>query len=266
MKTPSILVFTDLDGTLLDHHNYSTAAAQPALDALKAADIPVIFNTSKTQPEVLRLRRALGNTSPYVCENGGAIYYPDDAGEWQCELPGASYDDILKVLLQLRRDGFRFRGFNDMTETEVAAVTGLSIDDAHFAKQRAATEPLLWQGSDDELTAFAAALEHHQLRLLKGGRFYHVMGDADKASAMTWLANNYRTKTEHPIVTIALGDGGNDKAMLEAADYPIVIPGEHATLSIDHPQGQTAKSKGPQGWNDTVLPLLTQLHKENLSG
>ncbi|MDT8419474.1 MAG: hypothetical protein RQ754_03500 [Desulfuromonadales bacterium] len=29
-----IFVFTDLDGTLLDHHEYSFAAAQPAFDQI----------------------------------------------------------------------------------------------------------------------------------------------------------------------------------------------------------------------------------------
>ena len=47
-----MLVFTDLDGTLLDHHDYSYDAALPTLRRLKKANIPLIFNTSKTAAEV----------------------------------------------------------------------------------------------------------------------------------------------------------------------------------------------------------------------
>ena len=41
------LVFTDLDGTLLDE-DYGWAAARPAVEALQAASIPIILNSSKT--------------------------------------------------------------------------------------------------------------------------------------------------------------------------------------------------------------------------
>ena len=40
------LVFTDLDGTLLDE-DYGWEAARPAVEALRAASIPIILNSSK---------------------------------------------------------------------------------------------------------------------------------------------------------------------------------------------------------------------------
>ncbi|MEK9765804.1 MAG: HAD hydrolase family protein, partial [Thalassolituus sp.] len=203
---------------------------------------------------------------PFVCENGSAIYYRDANGELACELPGASYTDILKVLNELRKDGFQFRGFNDMTDTEVAAITGLSTEEAHFARQRAATEPLLWRGSDEELTAFSAALAHHGLRILQGGRFHHVMGDADKSSALSFFSARYEKEYGIKPITIALGDGENDRAMLEAADFPVIIPADKATLTIDNPAAVTASFKGPKGWNEQLLPLLEKLLKENCSG
>lgn len=261
-----IIILTDLDGTLLDHHDYSTAAAKETLTLIEEHKIPLIFNTSKTNAEVIRLRRQLENTSPFVCENGSAMYYPDANGELTCVLPGTSYAKILKVLNQLRNDGFHFRGFNDMTDTEVAAVTGLSVDDAYRAKQRAATEPLLWQGSDAELTAFTNALEAYDLRLLEGGRFYHVMGYADKAGGVNFFREYYQQQWLTQPIVIALGDGGNDLAMLEVADYPIIIPGEKQTLSIKHPNAITAEFKGPKGWNQMLLPLLQQLLKEHIRG
>lgn len=270
--TAPIIVVTDLDGTLLDHYDYSTVAATEALNFLKQHHIPVIFNTSKTQSEVLQLRRMLANDSPYICENGGAIYYlaanMDEETKWLCELPGAGYSFILRILHDLRKDGFNFRGFNDMTDTEVAAVTGLSSDDAHFARQRAATEPLLWLGDENEIEDFRQALNDHGLRLLKGGRFYHVMGDADKATGIDFFRQHYGRlwHLDTPPIVIALGDGENDKAMLEASDYPIVIPGESSTLELENTNALIAEFKGPQGWNSAILPLLQKLFKEICSG
>ncbi len=37
---PHLIVFTDLDGTLLDHHSYSWRAASPAMAKLAANGIP----------------------------------------------------------------------------------------------------------------------------------------------------------------------------------------------------------------------------------
>ena len=47
-----LLVFTDMDGTLLDHHDYSYAPALNMLDILKGRHIPVIPTTSKTKAEL----------------------------------------------------------------------------------------------------------------------------------------------------------------------------------------------------------------------
>ena len=41
-----VMVFTDLDGTLLDHDTYAFDAARPALAALTARAIPVVPVTS----------------------------------------------------------------------------------------------------------------------------------------------------------------------------------------------------------------------------
>src|SRR5690606_41324218 len=51
------LVFTDLDGTLLNHQNYSFAPAKEALALLKYRSIPLIIATSKTFSEVVVLQK-----------------------------------------------------------------------------------------------------------------------------------------------------------------------------------------------------------------
>lgn len=56
MKQSDTVIFTDMDGTLLDHHTYSFAAAVPTLDKLKTQGTPVIPNTSKTFLEMVELR------------------------------------------------------------------------------------------------------------------------------------------------------------------------------------------------------------------
>src|SRR5262245_50293684 len=58
------LVFTDLDGTLLDADTYSYEAASPALERLRERGTPLVMVTSKTRAEVELWRWRLSNRDP----------------------------------------------------------------------------------------------------------------------------------------------------------------------------------------------------------
>ncbi|MEO0354349.1 MAG: HAD hydrolase family protein, partial [Cyanobacteria bacterium P01_A01_bin.3] len=71
-----LLVFTDLDATLVDHQTYSYEAALPAIARLKQLDYPIIFNSSKTIAEQQHLRAELDIQTPFIVENGAAVVIP----------------------------------------------------------------------------------------------------------------------------------------------------------------------------------------------
>ena len=54
------LIFTDLDGTFLNHHDYSFEESKEALGLVKKKQIPLIFTTSKTRIEVEELQSKVG--------------------------------------------------------------------------------------------------------------------------------------------------------------------------------------------------------------
>src|SRR5574337_416665 len=81
------VVFTDLDGTLLDHETYRWDAAQSTLDALRCFRVPMVIVTSKTRAEVQPILTQLGRREPMVVENGAAIYLP--AGYFPFRVKGA---------------------------------------------------------------------------------------------------------------------------------------------------------------------------------
>ncbi|CAI2531932.1 Putative mannosyl-3-phosphoglycerate phosphatase [Serratia ficaria] len=103
MLTPNqhLLIFTDLDGSLLDHDSYSWRAAQPWLDRLAAAQTPLIIATSKTAAEVAPLRQRLGlQQQPFIAENGAQTVFP--AGWREAPLhAGATYPEICAILAAL---------------------------------------------------------------------------------------------------------------------------------------------------------------------
>ena len=69
-----LLVFSDLDGTLLDSHSYDWQPAAPWLSRLREANVPVILCSSKTSAEMLYLQKTLGLQGlPLIAENGAVI-------------------------------------------------------------------------------------------------------------------------------------------------------------------------------------------------
>ena len=71
-----LVIYTDLDGSLLDHDSYSHAAADVLLAELETHGIPVIIASSKTRCEQIPLRNELGNRHPFIVENGAAVFIP----------------------------------------------------------------------------------------------------------------------------------------------------------------------------------------------
>ena len=71
-----LVIFTDLDGTLLDAA-YSFLPAAPALEAVRRTSVPLVICSSKTRREIESYRIRLGNHDPFIAENGGAVYVPE---------------------------------------------------------------------------------------------------------------------------------------------------------------------------------------------
>ena len=65
LKKTNIVIFTDLDGTLLDARTYDPGVAIEALEKCSLHSIPVIFVSSKTRAEIECLREELNNVSPF---------------------------------------------------------------------------------------------------------------------------------------------------------------------------------------------------------
>lgn len=266
MPRPHLLIFSDLDGTLLHHDTFRWDDARPALKRLAVAGIPLIFNSSKTAAEIRAIRSELGNTDPFIVENGAAVVIPGgtfgDPDERVVNF-GASRPEVLAVLALQRQAGARFRGFEDLSARALSELTGLDPDAAARAKERLGTEPLIWDGTDAEREQFEQALAAENLRLVQGGRFHHAMGVFDKADGARFLLNKYKEQYrerfgDEPVIAVALGDSPNDQHMLEAADIPVVIRGVNSD-EVQLPSAKRAMRSlkpGPEGWNECVLNLL----------
>lgn len=269
--TGPILVFTDLDGTLLNHHDYDWSAAKPALAVLRQRQIPLMLVSSKTDVEMLALRHELGNTDPLVCENGSLVLIPQPLLEslgvsadprsisegYYYDYRGLPREQILTILNEVKAD-YRFTGFAWMTAEDIAEHTGLELEAARLASQRKASEPIVWRDTPEALTEFTERLARHKLRVVKGGRFYHVMGQCDKGDAVQYLQKRYEHHFGAAPFSIALGDSPNDLDMLKQVDAPAIIPHSDGSHLEDPAlkRAFVAPKEGAAGWNAAVLALI----------
>ncbi len=251
------LIFTDLDGTLLDHNSYDYTPALPALQRLKEHKVPVIPTSSKTHAELKVFLQQLELDGPMVAENGAVIIYPDE--EPQIAPPG--YLMMRDYLVDCRANPeYDFIGFGDMSLEDVIEATGLDRASAELAMQRLASEPMIWRGSEESLNKFKRKTRKAGFRLLQGGRFLHLLSDTDKGHAVKHVMNHLMTKGKRIDRTIALGDSDNDRDMLLAVDIPIIVrkhDGSHMTLP-QRPDAKITDQPGPTGWNQAIMGLIQQ--------
>jgi mannosyl-3-phosphoglycerate phosphatase len=269
--TTSALILSDLDGTLLDAETYSWRGAAAALSMMARHQIPLIPCTSKTRAEVEVLRSALAHRDPFIVENGGALYIPKDCfdatidgamerGEYQVLEFGVPYASLVSMLAAaIRASGVHARGFHDMRIEEVAQRCGLDRDGAMLAVQREYDEPFVIDHEDGESVArLATAIAAQGGRLMRGGRFFHVTGGHDKASASRAIVDLYRRHWRHVFV-IACGDAPNDLPLFEVADAVIIGQSPHAIdLQQRFRHARITREPGPAGWNDAVLEVLRE--------
>lgn len=268
-----MVVFTDLDGTLLDHSTYSFEAAREALDELRARSIPLVIVSSKTRAEIEPLRSRLRNEHPFIVENGGAVvipsaYFPFQLATATAHDPyvlvelGTSYSVLRRALKEIEKElGVELRGYGDMSLDEVVRRTGLSRPEAELAMQRHYDEPFVVEDERCPLGALTQAIAARGLRWTKGDRFHHVMGIQDKGEAVRYLIECYRRRAAHHrdrLITVGIGNSLNDLPMLKAVERPILVqqPDGLYEPAIELPGLILAPGPGPIGWNRALLSLL----------
>ena len=281
-----LIIFTDLDGTLLDYSNYSFEKALPALRILRQKGIPLIVCSSKTRNEVEYYRKKLDNSHPFISENGGGIFIPkgyfnfevqdsynppsppfgkggmvefSEENDYHVIRLGAKYSDLRKAVKELQQEGFDIRGFGDMTTKELMRIANMSHDEAKMAKERDFDEPFIYKGAGYKLPSLLKSINAKGFRFTQG-RFYHILGSSNKGVVVSILTDLYKNQFKK-IRTIAIGDSPNDIPMLERVDYPVIVQKYDGSYDsqINIPKLIKAEGIGPGGWNRVVLNLISDI-------
>jgi len=270
--TRKLVIFTDLDGTLLDRNTYSFEPALPALNLIKQKGVPLILSSSKTRAEIEVYQKQLENGHPFVSENGGAIFIPKDyfsfPFRYDRELKdyfvlelGAPYSIIIEILGSVRKEtGIPLKGFSDFTEEELFSYCELDQKEATFAKKREYDEPFLVDGGEKEFEIVKRKIKEKGMNYTWGGRFHHIFGKNDKGKAVEILKELYKTQF-FSIVSVGIGDSLSDLPMLSLVDYPILLNEKDDFLETLSPiqNVRVVNRGGSEAWNEAILNVVKEL-------
>ncbi|PLX41292.1 MAG: hypothetical protein C0608_05880 [Deltaproteobacteria bacterium] len=257
MLSVRAVIFTDMDGTLLDHADYSWAPAKGALKRCEREGVVVVPTSSKTRAELMLWLKKLSLQAPIISENGAGAFpgtltdgrelFTDELG---CEAAKVFCVPIQKVRAAIEELRSRIPGklinFGQMDLQEIIEHTGLPENEAQLAAERDFDEPFLWEPEPDpeELSEVSMHFAEHGLVMTRGGRFWHLMGGCDKSVAVRWMKKNLFAPGTP---TLALGDAPNDMGMLAAVDKGILMDED---------------DRGPKRWAREVLLWLDELKEK----
>jgi mannosyl-3-phosphoglycerate phosphatase len=270
-----LVIFTDLDGTLLDKYTYQPGPSLKSLKKCRRLNIPVIFVSGKSKAEMELIRKELNNDSPFISENGGGLYIPakdfqapDGAlriGSYWCLRSNETIEDARNVLLKsaIQAD-IKVKSFNQFTASEVSELTGLNLKHSKLAKIREFDEAfVIVDETPEKLNALKEKIARHGYGYTHGGHLHHIMGNFDKGQRVQQAKELYlRINAETKFA--AFGDAYNDLPMLKVVDYPYLVrkPDNTYDEAVVFKGLTITDGVGPAGFAEAVDGLIEELDLE----
>jgi mannosyl-3-phosphoglycerate phosphatase len=278
LLAPRHLIFTALEGALVDPHTDSFAGAEEALSELERRKIAYVLLTSRTREEIEPIRRKLGHNHPFVTENGGGIFFPD--GYFSLRIPGAvrtarylsvaqgrPYAEVCEALDDIADESaVGVAGFHHMSLREIADNTGLRPRSAELARAREFDEPFFFTSSDEKAIArFVETARARGFDTRRGPTFWHLSARCDASRAVRSLAQLFREATHIKLRLVGIGGGDQDLPWLRAVDHAVLLPDSREAAGPSEDLRETPSrtgtivvgdSPGATGWNKAILNII----------
>lgn len=267
-----LLIFSDIDGTFLNHDNYSMGTLFKYIKNLNM-DFEVIFNTSKTYEETVKINKKLQLNFPFIVENGACIFFPKNyLNENFKKKKILRYKDHLcykisrlkpnKVINLLRnfRKKYSFKFYNELSDNELKNITQLKISDIRLSKNRQFSNPIFWMDTLKKKETFKKefCLLNTGFLISDGGRFLHVLDKCDKGVALQKFLKIINLK-KNSYETISLGDSENDIPMLELTNFACIIKSNKSKkLSLKNKKIYRSNQTAPDGWKESLEHVLSK--------
>ncbi len=264
-KNYKILIFTDLDGSLLHRDTFKFDEIKDYLKQLISKGIFIIPNTSKTEKEILEFNNELGSSLPYISENGSAINGLDLLNS---NLPkelilSREKDSLIKIFRELVPVNLqnKCKWLSEMDKKKQSLIFGLENDKLKMALDRKYTIPFLFEGNKSERNELSKIVKNKGLALQEGGRVINLTDKVNKAKALQVFVRFFK-KNNKNVKTIAVGDNYNDLDMLKTSEFPCLVFNDRFTLDeIPIKNLITTNKPSPEGWADVIKKALVKVNK-----
>ena len=276
LKKITLLIFTDIDGTLINNDTFYEGENIEIAETLSEHNHILIYNSSKTFNEIVLMQKRFNTSFPFICETGGGIYHKNLFNQVSDKLrEGYSimyeakkiemFKDIIKEEVQknFKND---LDMFDDLCLDEKSRLSGLRGNDLHLASERDFSMLISWKSDELRYSKFESVLHGYGLKLIKGGRFCHICASHDKGQAVTFFLNQIKSSGMYDkIITIGIGDSPNDLEMLSNVDYACVVKSENNSelmKKIDNNKIVLSMNHAPEGWAECIHDIFSQIRSQ----
>ncbi len=262
-KKFSLIIFTDLDGSLLHRDNFKFDKIKDYLKGLIDDGIIIIPNTSKTEKEIEEFLKELGSELPFISENGSSIHglnlinsnFPNKIilSRDKQELHKIFNSKVPKELKN------KCKFISEMNTSQQINIFGLQDDNLKNALNRKYTIPFLFEGNKIEKNKLFKVLRSSLLNMQDGGRVINLGDNTDKVKSMNQVLKIYK-KVENKIKVIGVGDNFNDLDMLRNCDIPCLVFNDkfkRDQINIDNLI--VSNKPSPEGWADVIKTALVKI-------
>jgi len=266
------VVFTDIDGTLIDLISGKYGESDKLIYTLRENNIPIVLCSAKTFAEQNKIRDDLGLMDPFIVENGGAIIIPKNYFDFQFDIEqtrikeeqgyiiielGESTREIRTKLAEIKKKlKIEFKGVADVSIEELSRLATMPIEYAKRMSEREYGETIL-QIKKSDIPRFTTSIEKMGIKVIHGGRFFDVTIGTDKGKAVSILINLFRKKYRNQIKFFGIGDSANDASMLKLMDVPMVVQKPDSSWSeLEIKNVIRLKGIGPEGWKSAFDKIM----------
>ena len=262
-KKFTILIFTDLDGSLLHRDTFKFDAIKLYIRSLVNSGIIIIPNSSKTEKEIEKFNEELGVKLPYISENGSSIKglnlinnnFPNKI------ILSREKEELIKIFNDKVPEQLKGKcvQISKINKKKQEIIFGQKDDNLKNALNRKYTLPFLFIGNKNEKNRLLKILNSSSLTLQEGGRVLNLCDNINKVKSMNKVIRILK-KTEDKIKSIAVGDNYNDLDMLKNCDIPCLVFNDKFKLDQINIDNLIFSNKpSPEGWADVIKKALVKI-------
>ncbi len=264
VQKKQIIIFTDLDGSLLDKDTFKFNIIENYFRELILKNIIIIPNSSKTEAELLDFNKQYNLNLSFIEENGSCIHGLNliNPNLPKKVLISRTVDKIYEIYNNnvpnnLKNKITLIQNLNLKKQEEIF---GLPLNKLKLAINRKYTIPIKFNGSQIEKYELIEILNNVGLTLQTGGRIINICDNINKSKAMSKIIELISKEIDDEVVTIGVGDNQNDIEMLKLCDHPCLVRNDNfnsALINIDNLIKSTEPS--PMGWADVIKTAIQKI-------